>query len=172
MFTFGIIADIQYCDCDDATNFAGTETRYYRDTVRQAKLAVDSWNAHKVLFVAQLGDLIDGQNAGGYGAGLSFDKPQSEVALDRVVSVLARCTAPMYHAIGNHELYNFDWKGLRSRLNVEQRKWRVAPDVTEREPECSFAVRPVEGWTFIMLNSVSVAVFELTNLPCAKSPIG
>eukprot|EP00966_Prymnesium_polylepis_P276803 6395248-Prymnesium_polylepis.1 len=46
-FTFGIIADIQYCDCDDATNFAGTETRAYRDSLRQTRLAVDSWNDHK-----------------------------------------------------------------------------------------------------------------------------
>ena len=78
-FSFGVIADIQYCDCDDATNFGGTETRAYRDTLRQIKLAVNSWNAAGVLFVAQLGDLIDGQNAGGYGAGLQFDGPQSEV---------------------------------------------------------------------------------------------
>ena len=26
-FRFGVIADIQYCDCDNATNFGGSETR-------------------------------------------------------------------------------------------------------------------------------------------------
>lgn len=79
VFSFGVIADIQYCDCDDATNFAGTEHRKYRDTLRQTELAVASWNQAKVNFVVQLGDLIDGQNAGGYGAGLSFSEPQSDV---------------------------------------------------------------------------------------------
>ena len=85
LFRFGLIADIQHCDCDDATNFAGTETRRYRSTPAQAGRAVAGWNALRepeCAFVLQLGDLIDGQNAGGYGAGLSFDAPQSDVALE------------------------------------------------------------------------------------------
>ena len=54
-------------------------------------------------FAVQLGDLIDGQNAGGYGAGLSMAEPQSEVALERVGAELARCRAPIYHAIGKRQ---------------------------------------------------------------------
>ena len=51
------------------TNFAGTETRKYRGTLAQTHRAVEHWNSLDLKFVANLGDLIDGQNAGGYGAG-------------------------------------------------------------------------------------------------------
>ncbi|KAL1496478.1 hypothetical protein AB1Y20_016432 [Prymnesium parvum] len=160
LFSFGVIADIQYCDTDDASNFAATETRRYRDTLRQAGLAAQSWNEAGVLFVAQLGDLIDGQNAGGYGAGLRFDGPQSEVAFEKVVTELQRCTAPMYHAIGNHELYNFDWPSLRRKLNLPERGWRVAPDEPACEADFSFVVQPVAGWSFLMLNAYEVSVMQ------------
>lgn len=94
----------EYCDCSDAANFAGTEVRGYRGTLPQTHEAVQAWNSQNVAFVAQLGDLIDGQNAGLYGAGLEFETPQSDVALDRVMEVLRGCQAPIYHAVGNHEL--------------------------------------------------------------------
>ena len=106
-FRFGVIADIQYCDCDDASNFAGTEVRKYRGTLAQTRRAVEHWNALSepaAACVLNLGDIIDGQNAGKYGAGLAFSKPQSEVALTRVGDELACCRSPLYHAIGNHEL--------------------------------------------------------------------
>ena len=80
-FRFGVIADIQYCDCDSASNFGGSEVRNYRGTLEQTRKAVALWNGldPTPLFVAQLGDLIDGQNAGAYGAGKSFTRPQSEL---------------------------------------------------------------------------------------------
>ena len=33
LFRFGLIADIQYCDCDDGVNFSGSERRYAHATV-------------------------------------------------------------------------------------------------------------------------------------------
>ena len=171
IFRFGVIADIQYCDCDDASNFVGTEVRKYRGTLGQAKAAADYWNrleSPKTSFVLQLGDLIDGQNAGGYGAGLSFSEPQSEAALSRVARELSRVVAPVFHAIGNHELYNFDWASIRAKLQgrpiVNQRSdWQVAGDAASTgrpggavEP---FAIRPAAGgWTFLMLNCYHVSV--------------
>ena len=105
LFRFGVIADIQYCDCKPATNFCGSETRNYRGGLAQTERAVEFWNSlNNLAFVAQLGDLIDGQNAGTYGQGLDFDSPQSAPAMERVRGILARCKAPIYHAIGNHEL--------------------------------------------------------------------
>jgi manganese-dependent ADP-ribose/CDP-alcohol diphosphatase len=170
-FRFGVIADIQFCDCDDASNFAGTEVRHYRGTLSQADAAAEHWNRSGVDFVVQLGDLIDGQNAGGYGAGLDFAEPQSESALARVVEALSKCSAPMYHAIGNHELYNFDWRGLVKRLQQPQagaangRDWHVASAERLRQSpeECTahkfyFSWRPVEGWTFVMLNAYAVSI--------------
>lgn len=169
-FRFGVIADIQYCDCDDASNFAGTEVRKYRGTLAQAHQAAEHWNAAGVNFAVQLGDLIDGQNAGGYGAGLSFAEPQSETALGRVVAALAKCHAPMYHAIGNHELYNFNWDGLAERLQQPKagaaggRNWHVASaERLQRSPAAGaqnfyFSWQPAKGWTFVMLNAYAVSI--------------
>jgi len=175
LFRFGVVADIQYCDCDDATNFAGTETRRYRGTLAQIHDAVTLWNGLRrdagLSFVIQLGDLIDGQNAGKYGAGLGFMSsgagPQSEVALKRVASELARCESPIYHAVGNHELYNFDWAGLRQRLQIPSLGWKIAPS----EPADSaaafggFSWQPVAGWTFVMLNAYNTSIEQPTGLP-------
>ena len=191
LFRFGVIADIQYCDCKTAGNFAGTEQRNYRGALAQVKRAVGQWNAlsPRPLFVAQLGDLIDGQNAGGYGyefyarlnlgfsipiarrlqqgsrargrsatcpdaaapggkwrvrgsgrrtliqfnplfchilrygAGLQMAVPESESAFGVVTGLLAECAAPILHVVGNHELYNFDWAGLKQRLNRRDVGW-------------------------------------------------
>ena len=171
LFRFGVIADIQYCDCDDATNFAGTEVRRYRGTLSQTRSAVSLWNSLADLrFVIQLGDLIDGQNAGKYGAGLGFMSsgagPQSEAALSRVTAELAGCKAPIFHAVGNHELYNFDWAGLRERLNIPSRGWRIAPpDEAADAAFGGFSWRPAEGWTFMMLNAYAVSIEQPAGLP-------
>ena len=191
-FRFGVIADIQYCDCDTATNFAGTEVRNYRGTLAQAQDAVALWNSMGVQFVVQLGDLIDGQNAGGYGAGLKFEEPQSEQALSRVASALAGSDAPIYHAIGNHELYNFDWKGLVARLQLAPgagcngAEWTVAraqaglgkAAAATGEDEAGpgkaagatgedfyYSWRPAAGWTFVMLNAYAVSVEQDAHSP-------
>lgn len=196
IFRFGCIADIQYCDIDDASNFAGTEVRMYRGTLKQTRAAVEHWNSlssPEVSFVLQLGDLIDGQNAGGYGAGLTFAEPQSGIALSRVARELARCVAPIYHAIGNHELYNFDWSGIRARLQgrpvASQRSdWQVTADTasTPTQPPVGgesatsssqpaapvepFAIRPAGGgWTFLMLNCYAVSVEQDKSLPGYKA---
>merc|ERR1712113_435931 len=65
----------------------------------------------------------------------------------------------IYHAVGNHELYNFSWDRLREKLNNAERGWKVS-DPGE-EGTCQgfyFSFRPVEGWTFIMLNPYEIAV--------------
>lgn len=60
-FRFGVIADVQYADMDDSSNFAGTRTRRYRHSLRVLEEAVAYWNDQvpDAAFVAQLGDLID-----------------------------------------------------------------------------------------------------------------
>ena len=61
-FSFGIIADIQYADLDDGCSFSGVK-RYYRHALDACKLAVAEWETNKnIVFVAQLGDIIDGFN--------------------------------------------------------------------------------------------------------------
>ena len=71
LLRFGVVADVQYADLDEGTNFLRTVTRYYRHAGEALQQAVRCWLAHGLLqdqeepvaFVAQLGDLIDGLNA-------------------------------------------------------------------------------------------------------------
>lgn len=85
LFSFGVIADVQYCDCDHAG------TRHYRSSVRKLQAAVDTLNKKDIAFVVSLGDYID-RNFG------SFD------TLNQIVS---RLKVPLYHVIGNHD-YSVD----------------------------------------------------------------
>jgi manganese-dependent ADP-ribose/CDP-alcohol diphosphatase len=136
IFRFGVIADIQYSDIETASNFLGTEQRNYRGVLVQVKRAVSLWNSlsPRPIFVAQLGDLIDGQNAGQYGSGLGMAAPQSQSALDSVTGLLAECAVPsIYHTIGNHELYNYKWADLKLHLDKPELGWFV-PGQREMEP--------------------------------------
>ena len=89
LFTFGLISDIQYADIEPASNFSQTEHRQYRESITYAERVIKVWKEldHPLKFVGQLGDLIDGQNAGEYGQGLHLDRPQSAEALERVLEL-------------------------------------------------------------------------------------
>ncbi|PIK45455.1 putative manganese-dependent ADP-ribose/CDP-alcohol diphosphatase [Apostichopus japonicus] len=107
LFSFGLIADVQYADVDDRYNFTKTRMRYYRNALNLLREAVSSWkeSREEVNFVVQLGDLIDGFNS---------EKGQAEsVAASRLLfSELENCAVPVHSVIGNHEFYNFNHKGL------------------------------------------------------------
>eukprot|EP00438_Fugacium_kawagutii_P024179 Skav230780 [mRNA] locus=scaffold1473:188613:191254:- [translate_table: standard] len=105
-FRLGLIADIQYADCDDGTDFSGQEHRYFRNSINIARRAVDCWNALELseaqllpglCSVVQLGDIIDGCNS---------KLKESEKALKTVLQILSKSSCPRYDLIGNHELYN------------------------------------------------------------------
>ena len=51
--------------------------------------------------------------------GLDFEEPQSDIAFNRTWDLLKQSQSPVFHAIGNHELYNFKPSKLRDRFNVE-----------------------------------------------------
>ena len=112
MLRFGIISDIQYAPLDDGFNFAGTERRRYRRVLNGTAAAVRHWNQLENLsFVAQLGDLVDRQNT-------ELEEGQSMLSLHAVMDELLPCKAPLYHAIGYLEHYNFTIPELREQLNI------------------------------------------------------
>lgn len=97
MVSFGVISDIQYADHEDAlAKFPPIRMRYYRRGVEHLKLALDEFKRDGAEFMLQLGDLIDGKN-----------KAESPQALKTLLDVLKDGELPVYHAIGNHDLYNF-----------------------------------------------------------------
>ena len=159
--TFGLISDIQYADIDDGQNFSQSELRQYRSSAQHAKTVLDEWgqSASPPAFIGQLGDLIDGQNAGQYGQGLELTSPQSEPALSEVLGAWSHCAIPTYHSVGNHELYNFSWEQLSERLNrdVSGVPHQISDQVTGRF-YYSTTVRPT--WRLIMLNCYEVNVIK------------
>ena len=65
-FSFGLIADIQYVDAEDATNFAGTTQRFYRHSFNTYKEALQYWQHEVKPFpkcALVLGDILDGKTA-------------------------------------------------------------------------------------------------------------
>lgn len=137
LFTFGVIADVQYADRDDALNFPRTVVRHYRNARTLARRAYEHWsslpardsltwhsssNWPRPDFVLQLGDLIDGWNSR-HSAPKSRqpDAPRSHESAtvsERAVSALApyfsALSAPTFHVWGNHELYCFTRSQLLS----------------------------------------------------------
>ena len=99
VLAFGIIADVQYADEDNGSDYHKTRTRYYRNSLNILQDAVSHWRhaTSAVQFVLQLGDHIDGV----------CQRKGSLVALRSALLPLSSLGKPVYHVIGNHELYNF-----------------------------------------------------------------
>ena len=112
LFAFGVVADVQYADLPVGTNFLKTVTRYYRHALDGLSLAVSSYlhdapGGKPVAFVAQLGDLLDGQNA---------DHGQTAAAAADAHAVLSRLgDIPVHSVIGNHEVMNWTRAQLHAR---------------------------------------------------------
>ena len=51
--------------------------------------------------------------------GLNFEEPQTATAFTRVWDLLKQSRSPVFHAIGNHELYNFKLSELRAKFNED-----------------------------------------------------
>jgi len=81
ILSIGLIADIQYCDCDTHIN------RYYRKSLTKLQEAIDEFNQKDVDFVINLGDMID----------------RDYTSFGPVLSKLSGLNMPIYHVLGNHD---------------------------------------------------------------------
>ena len=67
---FGLIADTQYADAEDAPNYVGNRLRRYRQSLSTLCSAVHRWNAlpargeRPLDFAVELGDMFDGKARG------------------------------------------------------------------------------------------------------------
>ncbi|MBD3308595.1 hypothetical protein GF339_19415 [candidate division KSB3 bacterium] len=100
-FVFGVVADVQYCDCDPHG------TRYYRHSIEKLTEAVQVFNANDLAFVIQLGDLIDRQ----------FE------SFGEILPIYRQIEAPAYHILGNHDFLvaPADKPRILPTLDLEQR---------------------------------------------------
>ncbi|MDQ1332014.1 MAG: Metallophos protein [Bacteroidota bacterium] len=94
LFSFGVIADVQYCDCEPKGS------RYFRMSPLKLREAVNSLKVDSVAFLINLGDLIDRDYS-------SF-KP--------VLDILDSSEIKTWHLTGNHD-YSVDSQ-LKKRLPV------------------------------------------------------
>lgn len=78
---FGIIPDIQYCDCD----ISGT--RYYRSSLDKLAEAAQTLNEEDVDFTVQTGDLID----------------RNLSSFSTILPIFNSIEGPKYHVLGNHD---------------------------------------------------------------------
>ena len=81
LFSFGMIADVQYCDCDPAGN------RFYRSSLVKLKEAVTSLKRDSVSFMINLGDIIE----------RDYD------SFEPVLDIINSSGLKTWHITGNHD---------------------------------------------------------------------
>lgn len=152
LFTFGVIADIQYADIDDGYNYSRTSMRYYRSSLQLLRNALESWSesAVKPEFILQLGDIIDGFNKG---------RDASQRALDTVLREFSSSPVKVHHVWGNHEFYNFSRSALlRSELNSTVHGGRGLSGAQAASDIYAYHFRPFPGFTFVVLDAYDVSL--------------
>jgi len=86
LFTFGVVADIQYADKDTSG------ARRYRESVPKLAGAVAEWSKQDLAFVVELGDIVDGRGA------------ETGKDLAKVLETLKPLGVPLHHVLGNHDV--------------------------------------------------------------------
>lgn len=99
LFTFGVITDVQYCDCEPAG------TRYYRSSLSKLREAIGSFVADNLAFIVDLGDLIEKD--------FESYKP--------VMNILDSSGLKVWHVTGNHD-YSVDQKYKKRIPQLEGHK--------------------------------------------------
>ncbi len=90
-FRFGLVADIQYGDCDS------NNSRFYWNALSKLEECVAAINAAQAAFTVNLGDSVD----------------RSPDDLPPVLEQFAKLKSPVYHITGNH-----DYKGLKNLADL------------------------------------------------------
>ena len=144
LFAIGLIADVQYADIDDGTNYDGSSKRHYRGALSALERAVPWWNAQQppLACIAQLGDLIDGHNAA---------LGQSHAAWERSLAVLRSAHCPLLNVVGNHELMNFSRAELAEKLGADR-------ECGQGGKESYYAYSLGSGWRVLVLDAFQVSV--------------
>ncbi|XP_049492883.1 manganese-dependent ADP-ribose/CDP-alcohol diphosphatase isoform X1 [Panthera uncia] len=154
LFSFGVIADIQYADLEDGYNFQGNRRRYYRHSLLHLQGAIEHWNTEgsPPRCVLQLGDIIDGYNA---------QYKASEKSLELVMNTFQMLKVPVHHTWGNHEFYNFSRNYLtNSKLNTKFLEDQIVhhPETVPSENYYAYHFVPFPQFRFILLDAYDLSV--------------
>ena len=167
---FGVLTDAQFANCDDRQAWYNKDkTRYYRGAITHLRKAFDAWNemAVKPTFVLQLGDLIDGLNNEEAGCN-SLD------ALEETLKIFEEFPdVPVFHAVGNHELYNFHRSDIallfreslinRGRLNPDLVHLQLDfHDLDDENMMLYYKFVPIEGIKVLALDCFDISVIGHT----------
>mmetsp|Transcript_14713 Transcript_14713/g.24507 ORF Transcript_14713/g.24507 Transcript_14713/m.24507 type:complete len:446 (+) Transcript_14713:105-1442(+) len=147
-FRCGLLADLQYADCDNVNG------RHYRDTLKVLDRAVDFFNQYAPLaFVAHVGDLVDIRNT------FRDSGRASRLALRAVMEggnglrgLCAMRTDKLVCLIGNHELYNFPRTGV-DRQEQPKPTPLAAPPFADDNNCTYYSFVPAAGWRIVVVDS-------------------
>ncbi|MEM8968935.1 MAG: metallophosphoesterase [Bacteroidota bacterium] len=81
LFSFGVIADVQYCDCTP------TEVRFYRKSTDKLQECLETLNQQNLAFTLDVGDLID----------------RDYESFDTILQEYQQAKAQVYRTLGNHD---------------------------------------------------------------------
>ncbi|GMI14022.1 hypothetical protein TrVE_jg11354 [Triparma verrucosa] len=161
IFSFGVIADIQYAPVPDGSSFSGVP-RYYRSALDSTLSAASSWKSirpNPLSFAINLGDTIDG-----LAASPSATQQQPALAsLSEVMSALATFSNPTYSVYGNHELYALNRSEIKTHLKIPM---QVEAD---NQMVGYYTIRPALGWKFVFVDTYDECVMGRTGSKLAKA---
>lgn len=158
LFRFGVVADVQYADREDALNFSGSRLRRYRRSRELWDQAVKWFDEEEVDFIAQLGDFVDGCNRATPGQGVK--------ALQELLRPVEK-GPPVLHLIGNHELYNFSRKEMEDGIPIPglDLAFRTsAPEGLQAEAPSRtssyYSFCPADGWRVCVLDPYEISIMS------------
>jgi manganese-dependent ADP-ribose/CDP-alcohol diphosphatase len=155
LFRFGIIADIQYAEAEDALNFDRTKYRRYRHSLDIFRNAIRYWKEEKpVDFTLALGDIVDAKAA---------SKNIQSDCLQMVLDEYRKLGKSLYLCFGNHCQHCFSRDFLRSIL---------VPNDVLHQPQFHlesvggiagskhlfYHWSPFPGWRFISVDSYDLSI--------------
>lgn len=100
LISFGIVADLQYCNASPFKN------RYYKNSIAKLKKVITHFNDRELDFVVNLGDMID----------------REWESYDKVLPLFDHFIAPVYQVLGNHDYEVSDNKkeDVPSKIGTDQ----------------------------------------------------
>ena len=159
LFSFGIIADVQYADVDNGQDYKKIKHRYYRNSINLLKDAIKDWNSMspKPSFMFQLGDLIDGHNRRHQG--------MTQSSWKRAMGALSEFDGEVYHTFGNHEYYNFTHKEIAELLPSMTLFRNEDANLIEDENQTRlrYSFSPHEKYVFIVLDTYEISMLGYDN---------